>query len=63
LGFAPELSEYKVISLAAGYGYVFTYNHVDENEDGTEKYSPDYIQANNLFNPPNYIDFTGEYEE
>ena len=57
------LSEYKDISLAAGYGYVFTYNHVDENEDGTEKYSPDYIQANNLFNPPNYIDFTGEYEE
>lgn len=57
------LSEYKDISLAAGYGYVFTYNHVDKNEDGTEKYSPDYIQANNLFNPPNYIDFTGEYEE
>ncbi|MGI6782092.1 MAG: MBG domain-containing protein [Acholeplasmataceae bacterium] len=47
---------YKNITLAAGYGYVFTYNHHDA------LFTQEYIDSEGLLNPPAYHSFKGEYK-
>ncbi len=57
---------YKNITIAQGYGYVYTYNKVEqiETEPGVfvQRYSPAFVESEGLFNPPSYDMFTGEYK-